>query len=128
MDATGIYGLLASESTLAGIFGDRIEPVELTIAQTMPALTYKVIGGSSEPTFDTSGFQRERIELNSYADTYLQADQGREALLEFLNGYGGVLADGTVLQNVEFIQKLDFYEQAPRRFRCMVEFYFYFDF
>jgi uncharacterized protein DUF3168 len=128
MLSTGLYALLAGEATIAAIVGDRIEPIELSINQTMPALTYKFIGGSSEPTLDSDGWQRQRVEFRSFGDTHFPADALREALRRFLNGFQGTLSDGTVLQNVQLIQSQDGFEQYSREFGLLSEYYFYFTF
>lgn len=128
MLSVGLYALLAGEATISALVGTRIEPIELSIAQTMPALTYKFVGGSGEPTFTTSGMQKVRVEFNSFGTTHLQADTLREAIRKFLNGFRGALSDGTVLQNADHIQDLDFFEQYSREFRCMSEFYLFFVF
>jgi hypothetical protein len=126
--STGLYALLAGEATISAIVGTRIEPIELSIGQTMPALTYKFVGGSGEPTFETSGPQKVRVEFNSFGNTHLQADTLREAVRVFLNGYRGQLSGGILLQNAEYLHPLDFFEQYSREFRCMSEFYLYFNF
>lgn len=124
----GIYSLLAGESTISALVANRITPVRLPIGSPMPALTYRIIGGSGDPTLDTSGMQRRRLQIDAFADTHLQAAQLREAVVKFLNGFQGALSDGTVLQNADLIQPQDFDEQYSREFRCMVEFYLIFVF
>jgi len=129
MDLTGLYQLLSGEATITALVGDRIEPIELSPGQTMPALTFKFVGGSSEPTFDTSGMQKRRVELNAYGSSALSADQVRTAVVKFLNGPWRVeLADGSYLDSFELIAPLDFPEPDARRFRCMVELYAFFNF
>jgi hypothetical protein len=125
---TGIYSLLAGEATISALVATRITPVRLPIGSPMPALTYRIIGGVGEPTFDTSGMQRRRLQVDSFGDTHLQAAQLRAAVVKFLNGYRGILSDGTVLQNADLLQPQDLDEQYSREFRCMVEFYLYFVF
>lgn len=128
MLSAGLYALLAGEPTITDIVADRIEPIELSIGQTMPALVYKFVGGSSSPTFNTSGMQKVRVEFSCFGDSQLQADTLRETIRKFLNGFQGTLSDGTVLQNVDLIQPLDFFEQYSREFCCGAEYYFYFTF
>lgn len=128
MLAAGLYALLAGETTITAIVGTRIEPIELSIGQTMPALVYKFVGGASSPTFETSGMQRVRVEFNCFAGSHLQADTLRETIRKFLNGFRGALSDGTKLQNADLIQNMDLFEQDARQFRCVSEFYLYFVF
>lgn len=128
MLSVGLYALLAGESTITDIVADRIEPIELSIGQTMPALTYKFVGGSSSPTFATSGMQKMRTEFSCYASSQLQADTLREAIRKFLNGFSGELSDGTFLQNADLVQSVDFFDDDARQYRCAIEFYLWFDF
>lgn len=126
--ADGIFALLSGESTISAVVADRIYPLLLPEGVALPAITFQAAGGRSMPTLATSGMQQPRIQIDVFGATYEDADAGRLALRKFLNGYQGTLADGTYLQNVDLIQQSDTYEEYPRQFRCMLEFYFYFDF
>lgn len=128
MLAAGIYALLAGEATISALVGNRITPVRLPIGSAMPALTYSFIGGSSEPTFETSGMQKVRIQFDAFGDSHNDAAAVREALRKFLNGFRGPLSDGTRIQNFDLIQAMDFDEQYSRNFRCMQEMYCMFTF
>lgn len=128
MLAAGLHALLAEEPTIAALVSDRIDPVRLPINQAMPAITFRIVGGSSEPTLETSGLQRVRLEIDCFGKSYLAAAKVRQAVRKFLNGYQGLLGDGTYLQNADLIQELDFDEEYAREFRCMAEFYLYFVF
>ncbi len=129
----GLYSLLSEDPKLSAIVGDRITPVLLPEGSTTPALTYMVAGGSSDPTFSTSGMQRLRVQFDVHADPkdkagYRAAIQAREALRLLLDGYRGMLSDGTYLQNAQRIQDIDYFDDGPRQFRCSSEFYFWFTF
>jgi hypothetical protein len=106
---TGLYPMLLPEGTSIGA-------------------TYRVVGGNSDPTFTTSGPQRWRIEFDCYAPSYAQADAGRMILRTLLDGYEGVLSDGTYLQNCIHIQPIDHpYDFQPRLFRLGAEYYVFFN-
>jgi hypothetical protein len=124
----GIYALLKADDGVAAVVGGRIFPVLLPENATLPAMTYQIIGGTSDPTFETSGPQRVRIQFDVFAAKYIDADSGREAIRKVLNGFVGSLADGTYLQNANLIQGTDYFLEYPRSFRCMSEFYLYFNF
>lgn len=132
MFTCGLFDLLKSFNDLIAIVGGRVFAVVLPENATLPAMTYQVVGGSSEPTFDTSGLQKVRVQFDFFADSktgsYKAAAGARDALRKLLNGYTGTLSDGTVVQNADLIQNIDFFEEYPRQFRCMSEFYFYFTF
>jgi hypothetical protein len=125
---SGLFALLRADAGVMAVVSERIFPVLLPENATLPALTYHVVGGSSAPTFATSGMQKVRIQFDCFARSYLDADRARDALRQSLYGYRGTLADGTFLQNAELIQSVDFFDNDPRQFRCMSEFYFYFTF
>jgi hypothetical protein len=125
---SGIVALLAGEETISGLVGNRISPILIPEGCTLPAVSYQVVGGSSAPTFNTSGMQKLRVQFDCHARHYKIADAVREALRSFLNGYYGLLADGTYLQNAEFLQPIDYFDNDSRQYRCGLEFYLYFTF
>lgn len=126
--ADGIFALLSGESTISAIVADRVYPLLVPEGVTLPAMTFQFPAGRSYPTFKTSGLQMLRMQVDVFGETYEDANAGREALRKFLNGYQGTLADGTKLQNVDLMAPGDTYEEYPRQFRCILEFYLYFNF
>lgn len=98
-------------------------------APTQTLTSYRVIGGPNDPTLDTAGLQVLRVEFNCHAMTYNAASAARDALVAFLNGYGGQLADAraTYLQNAQVLSPMDFFDSETRQHRCMTEFYLIFD-
>jgi|SRR5450756_2474374 len=128
MLSEGITALLKGDPAVSGMVGGRVFPVTTPPAVTLPAVTYHVVGGSSDPGLSTSGMQKVRVQFDVFSESYKAASAVREAIRRLLNGYIGQLGDGTFLLNVELIQGIDFFEQDPREFRCMSEFYFYFNF
>jgi hypothetical protein len=128
MLAKAIKDLLGSDDELNALIECGVHPLVLPPGAKLPAVTYQLVAGSGQPTFETSGMQRRRYQFDVMASSYPQADLIRAMLIKFLNGYQGILTDGTVLQNVDYANSIDFYDSNPRQFRCMAEFYFYFDF
>jgi hypothetical protein len=123
----GIYNLLAGAPGIAALVGTRIHPMVLPEGSPLPALTYQTVGSSSEPTFATSGPQRLRLEINCWAAGYLDAITLRSAVGATLDGYQGVLSEGTYLQDIQSLQQVDFFETDARQYRAMAEFYLYFN-
>lgn len=123
----GLFSLLSSTSSITALVGNRISPVLLPTGSAYPALTYQIVGSSSEPTFSTSGFQRLRVEINCWSDRYLDAVTLRDTVTAALDGFQGVLSDGTYLQNVQSLQTIDFFESDSRSYRAMAEFYLFFN-
>lgn len=128
MIEAGLFSLLSNTPAIAALVGTRIYPVVLPTAPTLPALSYQIVGAMSKPTLNNSGFQRFRMQFDCWGQDYSDAVTLREALVKALNGYQGLLSDGTMLQNAQFIQPIDFFEHEALQYRCAVEFYLYFDF
>lgn len=125
----GLFSLLTADSGIAALIGTRVYPVMLPEDPTLPALLYKFVGGASSPTLTTSGMQRSRLEIDCYGATYDDASALRSAVIAALNGFQDELGDGTYLQNAELLNPgLDFFEDEPRQYRCMVEFYLFYTF
>lgn len=128
MIEAGICSLLAGLPSITAIVGTRIYPVELPEGSALPAITYLYPGGSSEPTLNTTGYQRQRLEINCWAERYLGAVTLRAAVRAALEGTRAVLSDGTDLQDIEYLQPIDFpLETAARQYRCAIEFYLHFN-
>jgi hypothetical protein len=125
---TGIISLLNSSFAVTSLCGSRIFPDPMPENEVYPAITYMMIGARPDPTLDTSGYQRHRIEFRCRAENALQAIGLREALRHTLEGYNGPLTDGTLLQDVQFIQLADNYIDNPRLYVRMIEFYLFFCF
>lgn len=123
----GLFALLSTTSAISSICGTRIYPVVRPTGATYPALTYKLIAAKPSPTLQTSGYQRWRIEFNCFAGTYDQAAALRAALRSTLEGFNGILGDGTFLQDAQFIQLGEDFEDDPRIYCLMIEFYLFFN-
>jgi hypothetical protein len=124
----GIYSLLTANAGLSALIGTRVYPIMLPEAPTLPAIRFQYVGGSSEPTFDTSGMQKLRVQFDCMGADPDSADAVRTAMYG-LNGYSGLLSDGTLLQNFDLLGPgIDFFDSDARQFRCMVEFYLWFNF
>lgn len=122
-----MYSLLAGTASIAALVGTRISPLVLPESPTLPAITYRTVGGSSKPTFTTAGQQRVRMEFNCWGAAALDAFNLRATLVAALNGYTGTLSDGTNLQNAQRLQNVDYFDHDARIYRAMVEFYLFFD-
>jgi hypothetical protein len=126
-----IFALLQSIAAVQALVSSRVYPVELPPDPIYPCISYRLIGGSQEETFDTAGAQQQRFEFNCYGSNYASAVAVRRALIgsgdsPALNGFGGLVADGSLLQLVTKINEMDFFDSDAREYRAMVEFYFHF--
>lgn len=118
----GIVALIQQSAAVTAIIGSVCAP--LLLPEGAQGITYQIIGGRAQPTFNTSGMQRWRIQFNCHAASYAIAYQARSALIMLLNGYQGTLSDGTFLSQCQLIQPIDYFDNDARQFRCGVEFYF----
>jgi len=125
----GLFSLLSGFSGITALAGTRFYPITVPENPTLPAIRYLYVGGSSDPTFETSGLQKLRIQFDCLGATADDADALRTALIQALNGYRGALSDGTYLQLADLLGPgTDFFDNDARQYRCIVEFYLYFDF
>ncbi|MGC1784453.1 MAG: DUF3168 domain-containing protein [Acidobacteriaceae bacterium] len=128
MIEAGLFTLLSTNAAIAALCGTRIYPAVRPTGATYPAMTYRVIAGRARPTLNTSGMQRFRMQFDCYGATYGDAVDLRAAVGRLLNGYQGLLSDGTFLQNGIFLGPLDDFQDDARIYCCGVEFYLMFDF
>ena len=140
MILAGIVALIVQAgSGLEAITASRIFPVTLpeNIGADLgggPAIVYRVIGGSSDATLETSGMQKLRVQFDCYAvgsstaSGYGVAVGVREALRLLLNGYQGALPDGSFLDNADLIESRDVFMNDARQYVAEIEFRLLFTF
>lgn len=135
MIADSIFALLSADPGVAAIAGTRIYPMVLPDDAAFPAITYQQVGGSSTPTMDTSGVQKLRLQIDCWSaplplgGTYRQASGLRDAVRRALDGYSGVLGDGTQLSRAWIVNPgMDFFAHEALQYRCMLEFYLLYTF
>lgn len=121
--------LLWADATFKAASPGGIADTLLPEGAPLPATTYQDVGGASDPTFDTSGMQRARIEFDCRADDstggMAAARAARKALIAALNGQHGVtLADGTWMDSAILISPgYTFFDDDARQYRARCEFY-----
>jgi Protein of unknown function (DUF3168) len=124
----GLFHLLSTTSAITTICDTRIYPDVRPTGPEYPLIEYKEISSISNPTWDTSGMQRDRYQFDCCAASSLGAEQLREALRQTLNGYQGVLSDGTYLQYARLITRTSSYSDMPRIYCATIEFYLLYNF
>jgi hypothetical protein len=127
----GFTALLAGDSgvkanlktaSAASIF-DGVVPED--IAQ-YPCLAYQWVGGSNDrPGLTTAGPRRSRLQVDCWGLTKAAAVALANAVAHLLDGYMGVLSDGTNVLSCWIINPpgVDFFSDDSRFRRRMVEFY-----
>jgi Protein of unknown function (DUF3168) len=108
---------LTSASAIQAICGTRIYPLVLPKDPTLPAIDYKIVGGSNTGALTTRGVQRYRVEINCWGDTYLDAINLRFAVIAAL--------DGTKVGStaITYLMPQDFFEDELLQYRACAEFY-----
>lgn len=120
----GIAALLAADSGFAAAVPGPIADTLLPEGAELPALTYQVVGGEEDPTFETAGLARVRVQFDVRAADADSARAGRKNLIRVLNGFTGQLpSDGPWVEQIQLIQRLDLFDNDPRQFRKSAEFY-----
>lgn len=128
MIETGLFTLLSTAPSIAALCGTRVYPDVRPQGSLYPLIEFKEIAGRGDPTFETSGMQRDRYQFDCFGETKKDAALLRDALRKTLNGYNGLLSDGTLLQDAQLINKTTDYSDDPRLFCCTLEFYLFYDF
>jgi len=121
---TGLYSLLSTSASLVALQAARVFPVVVPEDEPMPCTTYHVVGGSQTPIFGTSGMQRRRVQLDFRGNSYLAANNLRNATIAVLNGFNGPMPNGFLIADCWLIQPIDYFDNDARQFRCSAEFYF----
>ncbi len=124
----GLWSLLANAVQVSTLCSTRIYPDLRPENPVYPLIVMKEISGIGRETFDTSGMQRDRYQFDCQAKTKGEAMNLRDAVRQVLNGYQGMLSDGTYLQNAWVIGKMGGYKDDPRIYEATHEFYVLYNF
>lgn len=119
MIETNIRAALQAQPTITAIVGNSIYPVLLPVDANLPALTFQIVGSSSEAGWGVAGMQRLRVQMDCWSKSYLVAAQLREAVSTALDGYKDANFKALLLG------KTDYFEDASLQFRALVEFYIF---
>ena len=90
-----------------------------------PCLAYQWVGGLNSPGLTTAGPRRSRLQIDNWGLTKAQAVALANAVAHLLDGYTGVLSDGTNVLSAWIINPpgVDFFSGDSRFRRRMTEFY-----
>jgi hypothetical protein len=117
-----IRDLLLADTTVSGKVGTRIYPVVLPTDCAYPAITYQLISDTSSPTLTSTGQQQKRVQIDCWSKTYLEAKQLQTAVRAVLDGFAGALSDGTLIQNCQHDNAVDFFEDSALVHRAMSDY------
>jgi hypothetical protein len=77
--------ILLADSTVSGLVGARIYPLDLPLKTTFPALTYAIISDPFKIAVRSARFQ-----INCFADGYLEREELKQAVEDALKFYYGL--------------------------------------
>ncbi len=87
---------LLADSSVSALVGTRIYALVLPQKPTLPAATYQRISGPRLQNLSgDAGRGVARVQIDSWASTYLEAQSLAAAIRLSLNGFIGVLSDGS---------------------------------
>jgi hypothetical protein len=119
--------LLADTDGVAALVGNRIDALVLPLTPVFPAITYGALPSQAEELLDGSiSEQTERIRIDCYGLTYLDAANVAQAVHNLLDTYDGVLPDGTVAQVIERSSGQDFFLSDQKVYGKSIDFTFWF--
>ena len=120
MIESGLAKLLATDSRYTAVCPAAPYPVLLPVLDEsgLPALTYQVISSQPDATLDgASNVTEYRIQYDAWGKTYTGVKAVQDALRQVLDGYSGLLSDGTVVFDVIRDTASDLYEPDSRLYR-----------
>jgi hypothetical protein len=100
-----------------------IFPVQMPESTPLPALVYAQISGEGNPSLDgANALHQCRISFSCYGSVYGDAKRLQRAVRQLLEGFHGVLSDGTPIDNAVLELELDAFEDAPFSFNAPIDF------
>lgn len=112
------YSLLLESASLSSMCGGaNIFPLVLPDSPTFPAITFRFVGGTANPTLNTSGLTRYRVEVNCWGNTYSSAVKLRHTVKTALNGY----YDANM--SIQWTHNLDLFDHEILEYRAVSEYY-----
>ena len=122
----GIQSLLSSAAAVSTLVSTRIYPVFVPQDSPLPCLSYQVVSGSSDYSVDGTAEIWKRIQFDAWGAQYADVKNIQNAVHAVLDGYNGVLPDGTLVWGAFRGLELDEFEADARIYRSMTEYSFHF--
>ena len=119
-----VLSALAQPDRVGGFFA------ELPKDQALPSWSYRIVSNVSGYTLagGKPGFSMNRLQIDCYGATAPDVIGLAKAIDHVLSGYGGTLSDPDVTKVNGIFQSdvMDFFDDARRSFRRMLEYEVYF--
>lgn len=122
----GLHRLITADAGFIAIAEDRLYPLilpEMAINSVLqPSASYQLITAVPDYTLDgPTGMVKARIQIDTWASTYAGSKALTEAIRLLLDGYAGVLPDGTAVQNIWRENVTDSFEPGSRLYRTLTD-------
>ena len=130
----GIQQLVADNLAVKAIIGNpaRFYPVLLPDDPTYPCASYQVISDVSDYLLDgTISLSSIRIQVDTWSGgssgaNYADAKNTQAAIRSLLEGFSGLLPDGTRVAFIRVVDARDLFEQDARSYRTSTDFMVYY--
>ena len=125
----GLVKLVQASSTVSAICPTGGLFVELEKDQALPGWTYRFFSDHPEETLTTiGGLTRRRVQIDCYGTSGSDVIRLAAAINQVLHGYRGTLTDtdSTVVDSISRSDLMDFFDDARRSYRRMLEFEIWF--
>jgi hypothetical protein len=127
-----VLGSSAKALAVQAIIGTRFYPVTLPEDPLYPCASYQLI--SDVPDYllkGQQGIEVKRIQVDTWSGgatnaSYLDAKNAQGALRALLEGYVGLLSDGTRIAGVFVHDAVDLFEQDARAYRTRTDYLIHF--
>ncbi|HEY3363956.1 MAG TPA: DUF3168 domain-containing protein [Symbiobacteriaceae bacterium] len=116
-----LYTYLTGYPGLKSLVADRIYPLVMPEAGTLPAITFSQISGEHEYAHDgPAGLVHKRFQISCWAMTYLSAKSVSNQVKAALSGYVGLMGDLYI--QASFVEdQPDLYDGETRVYHCPVD-------
>lgn len=102
--------------------GAGVRPTTMPEGYALPAIVYREIHGDGLMTMDGPDvMQFSRMEFGCYGNSYSESKVLARAVRQLLEGFTGVLSEGTVIGSMQRIGEVDAFEDAPFGYLTPVE-------
>lgn len=128
----GLRDLLCNDATVGPmvggqaspfVAGQRVRPMMLPEGSDYPAIVYLVVATSPLTSMDgVNALQMKRMQFDCYGSNAVQAKALAKAVHNLLDGYRGVLSEGSEIQSCLPNQDIDEFDFDPQVFRVACDF------
>ena len=118
----GLVALLNSSQAVKVLNNGRIYPLLIPANSVLPCITYQLISTIPEYCCDgPTGFTKSRIQIDTWANDYLDSKNLADAVRQTLDGYTGTLSDGTRVFSIMRDNATDLNDEDSRLMRVQTD-------